>query len=200
MKKIILVLAVLLSGCGVVQQKQMQGEMQSLKAYCDGLKQDPALDVIRNKMSFDKPEKPTFEMLTLNEKPTEQDKQAIKRFAEIKAACMDKFDAFLDKRGLANYKTIIDSYAAIADGLNVELYNSNYTYAEFNKLIRNNAIEAQSALVNEDEKVMSRRAQAAQQAYQNYMTYQQTQNQNRIINNMNKPITCNKVGNYTYCN
>jgi hypothetical protein len=190
----------LLSGCGVVQQKQMQGEMQSIKAYCDGLKQDPALDVIRNKRSLDKPEKPTFEMLTLNEKPTEQDKQAIKRFAEIKAACMDKFDAFLDSRGFTNYKTIIDSYAAIADGLNVELYDGKYTYAEFNKLIRNNAIEMQSAIVNEDEKVMSRRAQAAQQAYQNYMTYQQTQNQNRIINNMNKPITCNKVGNYTYCN
>ena len=190
----------LLTGCGVVQQRQAQSELQAAISYCKSLDLSSELDVIRDKIPLDDALNPTFEMLTLNSKPSEQEKLAIKRFVELRTSCRARLSDVLVRRGTQNQKIIFDSYNAIGDGQMADFYNGQLTYSELNKLRQKNAIEFTAAMANEDEKIMSRNALAAQQAYQNYMIYQQTQNQNRMINSINKPITCNKVGNFTTCN
>jgi hypothetical protein len=190
-----------LTACGVVQQKQRDDTMLMLKIYCDSLYEASDIDVVRNKIAIRDARKPTFEMLTLNKKPTEEEKKGIKKFAEAQHTCRQKWDEeFFDKGYLPNYKIIVQSYADIGEGFVADLYNGHITYAELNKARQKNSNEMQAALVNEDERVLSRNAAAAQRNYQNYMTLQQNLNQQRIINNMNRPITCNRIGNSTYCN
>lgn len=188
-----------LTGCGIVQQRQAQTELQNAISYCDSLNRSSELDSIRDKIAINDALKPTFEMLTLNVKPSSQEKVAIKKFVELRSSCIAGIDDVLERRGSKNQKIIFDSYGAIGDGYMADLYNAQLTYSELNKLRQKLGNELSAAMANEDEKIMSRNATASQQAYQNYMMYQQTQNQNRIINSINKPVTCNKVGNYTYC-
>ena len=189
-----------LTGCGIVQQRQTQVELQAADSYCKSLYLSSELDSIRDKIAIEDAQNPTFEMLTLNSKPSEQEKLAIKKFVELRTSCRARLSDVLVRRGYSNHKIIFDSYGAIGDGQMADFYNGQLTYAELNKLRQKNGNELAAAMTNEDEKIMSRNAAASQQAYQNYMMYEQTQNQNRIINSINKPVTCYKVGNYTNCN
>lgn len=193
-------LSILLSSCGAIQTQKIKSELNDAKAYCNSLTLGSEFDVIRNKIQMERGKKSTFEMLADTSKPTAEEKVAIKNLGGLKMECDSRISGVISKAKNPEYNVIFDSYSGILNGLLADLYNQQLTYGEFNKQTTKIINEADAALVKADKHRAAEQAEAAQRAYQNYLSNRQIQNQDRMINNMNKPITCNKVGNYTYCN
>ena len=201
-KKILLVslAAASLSSCGVVQTQKANTELNEVKAYCKSLVSGPEFDIIRNKIQLERGKKPTFEMLADTSKPTSEEKVAIKKLGNVKTECDSKIaDVFVKFRN-PELTVIFNSYSGILSGLLADLYNQQITYGELNKQSEKIINQAEAAFANLTKREAAERAESAQRAYQNYLSEQQIRNQNMMIYNMNKPITCNKSGNYTYCN
>lgn len=196
MNKFLIAVIILLAGCGPIKTHQANSDIALAKAHWESIALDSQFDVIRDKVPLNWEGKPSFDMLTNTSKPTEIERAAIREFAIKRLETDEMINAAAIKFGDQRVITILNSYHGILNGLVAQLYNQQLTYSEFGKQFYQAINDGNLATQN----VSVQNAEAARQAYQSYQMTQQTNNQRQLINNMNKPITCNRVGNYTYCN
>jgi hypothetical protein len=116
------------------KMEEMRMAFQNSKDMCQSLGKDDSLDIIRDKVGIMVVDDTTFEMLTNQAKPNEEEKLAIQKWVPKLDYCVKDQDELFKRFGAPSYVTTINK--VFSDKflfLITDLYNGSITYGEFNK-------------------------------------------------------------------
>ena len=134
MKKYVVVcmLAIFLNGCAAQQQAQRevhyQDEFAGARAYCHKLLSTSSLDPLRQKVMTEG--EPTFDMLANEDKPTQEERAAIRAWAELSLQCQSKFGDVFQRNLRPIYLTLYKAATDNANALRASLYNGQINYGQ----------------------------------------------------------------------
>jgi hypothetical protein len=205
MRLLCLVVVLSLSGCAVVQQVQLQHDLKSAMAQCEGLYVAKELDPIRDKVPVANFRDATFAMRTNTNYPTDAEKQVIALWAQKRDECNKIAEPVLTR--LPDQEVaIFEAMHQVGASLVAKLYLRQLTYGQFSDQAGKAYAEGFKALADVDNalKVQSQQAQAeaamiANQAIANLNGFAQTQALQQMQMQMNRPTVCHTYGNTTTC-
>ena len=201
-----------LSGCANLRAQQAQRALVQADAdstqYCRTLMADHRLDPIRNKVALADPREQTFAMLADDSRATGEEKPTIAVWAELLAQCKSYARSRLFPLLPSQMTAVMDAAASVAEGHKADLYRGALTYGEFAKKRSENFSQMMTALTNiqnalrvQDQNAQFQAQNLANQSRALFLQqYQFQQQQQQQYMQMHRGITCQTVGNTTFCN
>lgn len=213
---IICVLSLSLLGCASIQQQQHQPPTEEVKnaltavlSDCkNSLLSDDSLTPLIGKVALIDTRDTTVAMLTDESKPTNKERKAIDRWAEIKFECQKRILDVASHYAPPPVGSVLESGLNLGLGRTLELYSGHLTYAEYNTQVKEAASQMHAALSSVIRELQRQNAEAQQRAeiianqqrqlFLQYLTYynQTLQQQNSRLGGT---ITCTQLGNFTTC-
>lgn len=209
-------LCAVLAGCatqqGSNQAERFNAEAQALsEQYYRGISEDRGIDPIRNKVAVNVSQT-TFEMLANNNKPTADEREAILALVRRREPLVAQFDA-IEVKYNHPFHRVFQAQRNAAAALLADLYNGAITYGELAR--KRQELDAQAKA--DMERIRTAHAaeaaaieQASLQRMQNYLALQQTLNQQQAArvqpvivqqpSTVRLQTTCQRIGQFTYCN
>lgn len=178
---------------------QFEAEARALGDWFNAQVASPSLDPIRTKIALKNVRDQTFEMLANTTVPDGREKVAILEYAKIREEFLRRQDA-IEAEYRPFYRQAFRVAGQATQAALADLYNGASTYGEFAK--RRQQIWAQfddvvrqiQRAIAEDDLAARR---AALQALRDMETRRQLQNLNQVP--QRPRITCQRIGDYTFC-
>ena len=218
---IVIVLA--FSGCAdIARQQAAQRDLERQQAAANNFRRDvealasqlrtakqtdPLRPLIDGKVPLD-PREITFAMMANPDKPTDAEKEAIARSAEISLQYQKKMLELM-RRYLAPSALISLTESAYMQGtvLALELYQGRWTYGEYNtkqkQLYTQYLTDSEQTLAmlrrQQNEALMQAEQLAATRQQQALASYQMYNQMLQTLQQGNRTVTCSYLGTYSYC-
>ena len=138
-----------------------------LNACVEGIKKNPALQAIANKVALGGVKEQSFAMIANHEKATDSEKLAISQYADLRGKCWDLSVKTRQEAGASQAAINVGQSSKTAvDNALVALYNGSITYGDFARFRKDIYDSEVSALTKIDEEMKRNATDAAARADQ----------------------------------